>query len=54
MGVANDHSIAWGIAKALAETEKALALIPIIDHPDFDIYRDYFSRQVLRFKSLLD
>jgi len=41
------------IANALAETEKALALIPIMNHPSFDIYRDYFTEQIQRFQELL-
>lgn len=36
--------------KALEEIEKALKLIPILNHPNFDIYTDYFNKQIKRLK----
>ncbi len=38
------------IQKAIDESENALKLIPILDHPDFDIYTDYFNKQIKRLK----
>lgn len=36
---------------AIAETEKALALLKILDHPNFnDVYSDYFEKQIKRMK----
>lgn len=37
--------------KALEETEKALSLIPILEHPNFGIYTDYFNKQIKRLKA---
>ncbi len=37
--------------KAITETEKALSLIPILDHPNFDIYTDFFGKQIERLKN---
>jgi len=36
------------IDKAVAETEKAIQLINILDHPNFSIYTDYFMNQIKR------
>ncbi len=36
--------------KAIEETEKALELIPILDHPNFNIYTDFFEKQIKRLK----
>ncbi len=36
------------IQKATDETEKALKLIPILNHPNFDIYTDFFNKQIAR------
>ena len=38
------------IQKAIDETEKALSLIPILDHPNFLIYTDFFNKQINRLK----
>ena len=38
------------IQKAIDETEKALKLIPILDHPNFVIYTEYFNKQIGRLK----
>lgn len=37
--------------KAIAETEKALSLIPVLNHPNFEIYTDYFNKQIERLKN---
>lgn len=39
------------IDKAISETEKALNLIPIMDHKNFDIYIDFFTKQLDRMKN---
>lgn len=36
--------------KAIEETEKALKLIPILNHPNFEIYTEYFNKQIKRLK----
>ena len=37
--------------RAIEETEKALSLIPILGHPNFEIYTDYFAEQIERLKN---
>lgn len=37
--------------KAIAETEKALSLIPVLNHPNFEIYTGYFNKQIERLKN---
>ncbi|MBE6782664.1 MAG: helix-turn-helix domain-containing protein [Ruminococcaceae bacterium] len=37
--------------RAIEETEKALSLIPILGHPNFEIYTDYFTEQIERLKN---
>ncbi|MBQ8210561.1 MAG: helix-turn-helix transcriptional regulator [Clostridia bacterium] len=37
--------------KAVAETEKALQLIPVLGNYRFDIYTDYFNKQIKRLKA---
>lgn len=39
------------IQKAIEETERALSLIPILGHPNFEIYTDYFNKQIERMKN---
>ncbi|MCH5273753.1 MAG: XRE family transcriptional regulator [Lachnospiraceae bacterium] len=39
------------ISKAIAETEKLLLLIPIIENNSFDIYIEYFTKQLSRLKA---
>ena len=41
------------IEKAVAETEKALKLIFIIENKQFDNYVEYFNKQIARLKSIL-
>ena len=41
------------IEKAIAETEKALNLIPIIENTQFDTYINYFNEQIKRLKNKL-
>lgn len=36
------------INKAISETEKALKLIPIMDNKNFDVYIDFFTKQLNR------
>ncbi len=36
--------------KAIEETEKALSLLPILNHPNFEIYTDFFNKQIKRLK----
>ncbi len=38
---------------AIKETEKALALIPILESKHFDIYTEYFNKQITRLKEKL-
>lgn len=38
--------------KAIVETEKALELIKILDHPNFYVYTDFFNSQISRLKNL--
>jgi len=38
------------VDKAITETEKALSLIPILGHPNFSVYTEYFSKQIERLK----
>ena len=38
------------VDKAITETEKALSLIPILGHPNFGVYTEYFSKQIERLK----
>lgn len=37
--------------KAISETEKALKLIPIMDNKNFDVYIDFFTKQIDRMKN---
>lgn len=37
--------------KAIEETKKALALIPILGHPNFYVYTEYFNKQIERMKN---
>ncbi len=39
------------LAKAIAETEKALQLIPILNHPGYDNYVIFFTKQVKRLRA---
>ena len=39
------------IAKAIAETEKALQLISILNHPSYDNYVEFFTKQVKRLRA---
>ena len=41
------------IDKAIAETKKALNLIPIIENMQFDTYVKFFSKQIERLKNRL-
>ncbi len=36
--------------KAIEETEKALRLIPILGHPNFEIYTDFLGKQIEKLK----
>lgn len=36
------------INKAISETEKALKLISIMDNKNFDVYIDFFTKQLNR------
>ncbi len=38
------------IQKAIEETEKAMSVIPILAHSNFEIYTDYFNKQIKRLK----
>ena len=38
------------IEKAIAETERALQLIPILNHPSYDSYVTFFTKQVKRLR----
>ena len=38
------------IDKAIAETEKAIQLIKLLNHPNFCVYTDYFMKQIKRMK----
>lgn len=37
--------------RAIEETEKALSLIPVLCHPNFEIYIEYFNKQIERMKN---
>lgn len=41
------------IPKAIEETERALKLLPILKNEAFDIYVDFFEKQVARLKEKL-
>lgn len=49
--LAECHEADGKTADAIAETEKALALLKILDHPNFnDVYFEYFEKQIKRMK----
>lgn len=39
--------------KAVTETKKALELIKILNHPNFSVYTDYFTKQIKRMQNTL-
>ncbi|MBQ8798992.1 MAG: hypothetical protein IJZ55_05445 [Lachnospiraceae bacterium] len=51
--LAECYEVEGNIANALEESEKALQLLPILNNEAFDIYIEFFEKQLARLKEKL-